>query len=40
MRTVSQTTQFSKDIKKMLKRGKNVEKIKTIVTKLAQGDQL
>jgi len=40
MKNLSQTRQFSKDIKKMLKRGKDLEKIKTIVRKLAQGEPL
>ncbi|MDD4872994.1 MAG: type II toxin-antitoxin system YafQ family toxin [Kiritimatiellae bacterium] len=40
MKTLSQTKQFSKDIKKMQKRGKDLEKIKIIVRKLAQGEPL
>ncbi len=36
MRSVSQTTQFVRDVKRMLKRGKNLEKLKALVTKLAK----
>ena len=40
MKTVSQTTQFSRDIKKMEKRGKDLSKLKRIVTALALGETL
>jgi len=36
MKRVSQTTQFARDIKKMRRRGKDLEKLKSIVTKLAR----
>ncbi len=35
MREVSQTTQFSRDIKKMRKRGKDLTKLRSIVNSLA-----
>lgn len=35
MKQLFQTTQFSKDIKRMQKRGKDLEKLKIIVRKLA-----
>ena len=35
MKQVSQTRQFARDVKRMVKRGKNLNKLKTIVTKLA-----
>ena len=37
MRQVSQTRQFTRDVKRMRKRGKNLSKLKVIVAKLAQG---
>ena len=40
MRQVSQTRQFARDLKRMRKRGKNLSKLKTIVTTLAQGETL
>lgn len=40
MRLVSQTRQFARDIKRMRKRGKQLSKLKTIVTKLAHGETL
>ena len=36
MRSVSQTTQFVRDVKRIRKRGKNLEKLKVLVTKLAK----
>ncbi len=36
MRSVSQTTQFVRDVKRMRKRGKDLEKLKSLVTKLAK----
>jgi len=40
VRQVSQARQFTRDVKRMRKRGKNLSKLKTIVTKLAQGEPL
>ncbi len=40
MKKLSQTTRFAKDIKRMQKRGKDLEKLKPIVKKLAQGEIL
>lgn len=40
MRQVSQTRQFARDVKRMGKRGKNLSKLKIIVTKLMQGKPL
>ena len=40
MKDVSQTRQFGRDVKKMRKRGKNLNKLKAIVAKLARGEQL
>ena len=37
MKKLSQTTQFARDIKRMRKRGKNLDKLKTVVRRLAQG---
>ena len=40
MREVSQARQFTRDVKRMRKRGKNLSKLKVIVTKLARGEPL
>lgn len=40
MRTPSYTRQFEKDIKRMLKRGKNFIKIKVVISKLIAEEQL
>lgn len=40
MKQVSQTRQFARDIKRMRKRGKNLTKLKKIVTKLTEGTPL
>ena len=40
MRSVSQTTQFVRDVKRMRKRGKDLEKLKFLVTKLAKNEPL
>lgn len=40
MKRVSQTKQFSRDIKRMKKRGKDLTKIQAVVRKLAQGKLL
>ena len=39
-RTVVATTQFKKDLKKVLKQGRKVEKIQTIVNLLQEGSPL
>lgn len=40
MKKLSQTTQFAKDVKRMQKRGKDLEKLKAVVKKLAERDPL
>ena len=40
MKKVSQTTQFSRDVKRMRKRGKDLEKLQEIVKLLAEGTSL
>ena len=40
MKNLSQTAQFSKDVKKMRKRGKDPAKLQAAVRKLAQGELL
>lgn len=40
MKQFFQTTQFSKDLKRMQKRGKDLEKLKVIVRKLADDNPL
>ena len=40
MKQVSQTKQFSRDIKKAIKRGKNLSKLRKLVTLLAIGEVL
>ena len=40
MKQVSQTRQFARDVKRMRKRGKKLNKLKIIVMKLAQGETL
>jgi len=40
MKQVSQARQFTRDIKRMRKQGKNLNKLKIIVSKLAQGEPL
>ena len=40
MKELSQTTQFSRDIKKMKKRGKDLGKLRTVAQKLASGKPL
>jgi len=40
MKKVSQSTQFAKDLKRMRKRGKDVDKFKVIVKVLAEGKPL
>ncbi len=40
MKKVSQTKQFGRDIKRMKKRGKDLDKLKTLVQILAEGQAL
>ncbi len=40
MKKLSQTTQFSKDLKRMRKRGKDLERIRVVVSTLARGEAL
>jgi len=40
VKKVSQSTQFAKDLKRMRKRGKDIDKLKVIVKILAQGKSL
>ncbi len=40
MKQLSQTRQFAKDVKRMGKRGKDIEKLKAVVTRLASGQAL
>jgi len=40
MKKVSQTAQFFKDVKRMRKRGKDLEKLKAIASMLARGEPL
>lgn len=40
MKKLSQTTQFFRDVKRMRKCGKYIEKIKAVVKKLAKGKSL
>jgi mRNA interferase YafQ len=37
MRRLSQTRQFSRDVKRMARRGKDIAKLKKVVTRLAKG---
>lgn len=40
MKQVSQTTQFAKDVKRMRKRGKDLDGLKAVVSDLANGKTL
>lgn len=40
MKSLSQTTRFVRDVKRMRKRGKDIAKLEAIVQKLAQGEVL
>jgi mRNA interferase YafQ len=40
MRRILYTAQFRKDFKRIAKQGREVEKLKTVITKLAKGDTL
>ena len=40
MKTLSQTTRFLRDVKRMRKRGKDITKLEAVVRKLAYGEVL
>ena len=40
MKRLSQTTQFVRDVKRLRRRGKDLEKLKAVVTTLALGETL
>ena len=40
MRTVHRTSQFKKDVKRMIKRGKKFEDFKKVINKLSTGEKL
>ena len=40
MRTIRRTSQFKKDVKRMVKRGKTFDEFKEIIRKLASGEVL
>jgi len=40
MRNISVTTQFKRDVKKIKKTGKDTEKLKEIIEKIAEGESL
>ncbi len=40
MKKVSQTVQFSRDLKRMRKRGKYLKRLRSIVTAIAQGEPI
>lgn len=40
MKNLSQSNQFLKDIKRMMKQGKNVKKLQSVVKKLASNEKL
>jgi mRNA interferase YafQ len=40
MRSVSQTTQFAKDLKRMRKRGKDLDKLRALVARLVKSESL
>ncbi len=40
MKSLSQTTRFARDVKRMRKRGKNLAKLEAVVRKLARGEPL
>ncbi len=40
MRRIARTTQFKRDVKRMKKRGKSLEKLRAIVEQLASGQTL
>ena len=40
MRTIHRTSQFKKDVKRLIKRGKKFEDFKGVIRKLAEGETL
>ena len=40
MRTIQRTSQFKKDVKHMIKRGKEFEEFKEVINKLSTGEKL
>ncbi len=40
MRTIDRTSQFKKDVKRIKKRGKNLDKLKKVIEKLVEGKEL
>ncbi len=40
MRTFSRTSQFKKDVKRIRKRGKSLDKLRNVIEKLASGEEL
>ena len=40
MKKISQTTQFARDVKKIRKRGKDIEKLRKVVKQIANGKAL
>ena len=40
MKTLSQTTQFARDVKRMIRRGKDLAKLHAVVRKLSHGEPL
>ena len=40
MRTIRRDTQFKRDVKRMQKRGKNMEKLKRVIHKLVNAEKL
>jgi addiction module RelE/StbE family toxin len=40
MKAVYQTRQFKKDLKRIVKRGKEIEKLKVVIRKLVEGIEL
>jgi len=40
MKRLSQTTQFARDVKKMRKRGKDIDSLKSVVSDIAKGKTL
>lgn len=40
MRTISRTSQFKRDVKRMKKRGKDMSKLKEVVGKIVRGEEL
>ena len=40
MRTIHRTSQFKKDVKRLIKRGKKFEEFKEVISKLSEGETL